>query len=98
MLDPTLALALQHIGLSEAVIQALNEMHNDLDMQRHLNYLLWSMHKGRVKNPPAWYTASLKNDWTAPTDMPTDWEPTVLTFRVDETTFGQFKKEMAEGK
>jgi hypothetical protein len=34
----------------------------------------------------------------APHGMPTDWLPTVLHFRVDETTFVEFTRDLREDK
>jgi len=56
------------------------------------------MEQRKVHTPPAWYTASLKHNWNAPRGMPSDWLPTVLHFRVDESTFAQVEREMREEK
>jgi hypothetical protein len=56
------------------------------------------MEQCKVHTPPAWYTASLKHNWNAPQSMPNDWLPTVLHFRVDETTFAKIECEMREEK
>jgi hypothetical protein len=60
--------------------------------QTHALYCLWIMDKGRVRNPPAWYTALLIHNWNALHGMPDDWLPTVLHFRVDENTLPQEQK------
>ena len=54
--------------------------------------------QARVHAPPAWLTASLKNDWQPSSDMPLDLTPQVLTFRIDEQTFMQYIKEQREQK
>jgi hypothetical protein len=54
------------------------------------------MDHDKVHVPPAWLTASLKGGWRAPHGMPSDWLPTVLQFRVDENTFGEFTREIRE--
>jgi len=56
------------------------------------------MEQGKVHTPPAWITASLKNDWQPARDMPSDLTPQVLTFRVDESTFAQIERETCEEK
>ncbi len=84
----------EEIGLSEKSVTGLIEEHGELVVQRHAMYCLWLMGKGKVHNPPAWLTASIKGDWSAPYGMPSEWEPTVLHFRVDETTFVEFTREM----
>ncbi len=45
---------------------------------------------------PAWFTASLKHKWNAPTGMPSDWLRKVVNFRVDENTFMRIECEMRE--
>jgi hypothetical protein len=70
----------------------------ELAGQTHAMYCFWMMVQGKVKIPPAWLTASLKGDWSAPYGMPSDWLPTVLHFRVDENTFAQIEREMHEEK
>lgn len=67
-------------------------------MQRHTMYCPWMMDQGKVHVPPAWLTASLKGDWSAPHRMPNDWLPTVLRFRVDESTFVEFGRKIREDK
>jgi hypothetical protein len=59
---------------------------------------LWMMEQRKVHTPPAWYTASLKHNWNTPRGMPSDWLPTVLHFRVDESTFAKVEREMREEK
>jgi hypothetical protein len=76
----------------------LIEEYGELDVQRHAMYCLWMMDQGKVHVPPAWFTASLKGDWSAPQDMPSNWLPTVLHFRVDENTFAEFTRELREDK
>ena len=56
------------------------------------------MEQGKVPIPPAWYTASLKHNWNASRGMSSDWLPTVLHFRVHETTFAQIEREMRKEK
>jgi hypothetical protein len=58
------------IGLSEKSAARLIEEHGELDVQRHAMYCLWMMDRGKVHIPPAWLTASLKGDWSAPHGMP----------------------------
>ena len=84
------------IGLSEKSAALLIDEYGELDVQRHAMYCLWMMDRGKVHVPPAWLTASLKGEWTAPHGMPCDWLPTVLRFRVDETTFVEFARDMRE--
>jgi hypothetical protein len=72
--------------------------HGELDVQRHAMYCLWMMDQGKVHIPPAWLTASLRRDWSAPCGMPSNWLPTVLHFRVDENTFVDFTREIREDK
>jgi len=61
-------------------------------------YCLWMMDQGKVYVPPAWLTASLRDDWSALRGMTSDWLPTVLRFPVDENTFAEFAREIREGK
>ena len=56
------------------------------------------MDQGRLRVPPAWLTASLKGDWSAPHGMPSDGLPTLLHFRLDEDMFAEFVREVREGK
>jgi hypothetical protein len=93
-----IVLLTQEIGLSEKSAALLIEEHGELDVQRHAMYCLWMMDQGKVHVPPAWLTASLKGDWSAPPGMPAEWEPTVLHFRVDETTFVEFTRELREDR
>ena len=52
-----------------------------------------------MHTPPAWYTVSLKHNWSAPHgSMPSNWMPMVLHFRVDENTLAQIGREMREEK
>jgi hypothetical protein len=44
----------------------LIEEHGKLVMQRHAMCCLWMMNQGKVHVPPAWSTASLKGEWSAP--------------------------------
>jgi hypothetical protein len=88
----------ESIGLSERTATALIGEYGELAVQRHAMYCLWMIEKGKVHNPPAWFTASLKGDWTALYGMPGDWLPTVLEFRVDENTFVQFHRELRQDK
>jgi hypothetical protein len=88
----------QEIGLSGKSATLLIEEHGELDVQRHAMCCLWMMDQGKVHVPPAWLTASLKGDWGAPQGMPSNWLPTVLHFRVDETTFVEFTREIREDK
>ncbi len=93
-----IVLLTQEIGLSEKSAALLIEEHGELDVQRHAMCCLWMMDQGKVHVPPAWLTASLRGDWSAPPGMPSDWLPTVLHFRVDETTFVEFTRELREDK
>jgi hypothetical protein len=74
------------------------EEHGGLDVQLHAMYCLWMMDQGKVHVPPAWLTASLKGDWSAPHGMPSDSLPTVLRFRIDENTFVEFTCIIREDK
>ena len=84
------------IVLSERSAALLIEEHDELDVQRHAMYCLWMMNRAKVHFAPAWLTASLRGDWSAPNGMPSDWLPTVLHFRVDENTFAEFTRETRE--
>jgi hypothetical protein len=86
------------IGLSEESASALIDEFGELAAQRHAMHCWYAMDKGKVKNPPAWFTASLKHDWSAPYGMPLDWLPSVLHFRIDENTFVEFECEMRKEK
>ena len=86
------------IGLSQEAAMALIEEFGELEAEKHAMYCLWMMDQGKVHVPPAWLTASLKGDWSAPPGMPGNWLPTVLRFRVDETTFIEFTRNIREGK
>ena len=88
----------EKIGLSEKSAALMSEEYGELDVQRHAMYCLWMMDQGKVHDPPAWLTASLRGDWSAPPAMPSHWLPTVLHFRVDETTFVEFTRELREDK
>jgi hypothetical protein len=92
------AILVKETGLSERSAALLIEEHCELDVQRHAMYCLWMMDQGRVRSPPAWLTASLKGDWSAPRGIPSDWLPTVLHFRVDENTFVEFTRTISEDK
>ena len=56
------------------------------------------MDQRKVHTPPAWYAALLKHNWNVPRGIPTDWLPTVLHVRGDESTFAQITREMREEK
>ena len=86
----------QEIGLSEKSAALLIEEDGELNVQHHAMYCLWMMDQGKVHIPPAWLTASLKGDWSAPHGMPSDWLPTVLHFCVDENAFVEFAGEVRE--
>ena len=92
------AILVEEIGLSEKSAALLIDEYGELDVQHHAMYCLWMMQRGKVHVPPAWLTASLKGEWSAPRGMPSEWMPTVLHFRVDETTFVEFTREMREDK
>ncbi len=91
------AILVEEIGLSEKSAVLLIDEYGELDVQRHAMYCLWMMDQGKVHVPPAWLTASLKGDWSAPYGMPSGWLPMVLHFRVDETTFAVFVREVRGG-
>ncbi len=92
------AILVEEIGLSEKSAALLIDEYGELDVQRHAMYCLWMMDQGKVHVPPAWLTASLRGDWSAPHGMPSEWLPKVLHFRVDETTFAEFAREIRESK
>ncbi len=92
------AILVEEIGLSEKSAALLIDEYGELDVQRHAMYCLWMMGQGKVHVPPAWLTASLKGDWSAPHGMPSDWLPTALLFRVDENTFIEFARKIREDK
>jgi hypothetical protein len=91
-------LLIRVIGLSETTAQALIEQYGELKVQQHALRCIWLMERKRVHTPPAWLTASVKNDWQPARDMPSDLTPQVLTFRVDAGTFAQIEREMREEK
>jgi hypothetical protein len=93
-----MAVLVEKIGLSEKSAALLIEEYGELDVQRHAMYCLWMMDQGKVHVPPAWLTASLNGDWSAPHGMPSEWLPTVLRFRVDENTFAEFTREIRANK
>jgi hypothetical protein len=86
-------LLIRLIGLSETAAQALIEQYGEMKVQKHALRCIWLSEHGRVHTPPAWLTASLKNDWQPTRDMPSDLTPQVLTFRIDEQTFMQYVRE-----
>ncbi len=90
------AILVEHIGLSEKSAALLIEEYGELAVQRHAMYCIWMMNQGKVHIPPAWLTASLRGDWSAPHGMPNEWLPTVLHFRVDESTFVEFTRTIRE--
>ena len=92
------AISVEEIGLSEKSAALLIEEHGELDVQRHAMYCLWMMDRGKVHIPPAWLTASLRRDWSAPNGMPNDWLPAMLLFRIDENTVAEFTRDIREGK
>ena len=92
MKEQLIQILIEHIGLSAESAQTLIQTYGELDVQRHAMYFLYAMNQGRVKIPPAWFTASLKHNWSAPVGMPPGWEPTVLRFRIDENTFAEIQK------
>ncbi len=97
-MDELMQLLTEVIGLSrETAIKLIDEF-GELAVQRHAMHCLCAMETGRVKSPPAWFTASLKNNWSAPYGMPSEWLPTVLCFRMDENTFMQIEREVREEK
>ena len=86
-------LLIRVIGLSETAAQALIEQYGEMKVQEHALRCVWLMDRKRVHTPPAWLTASLKNDWQPARDMPSDLTPQVLTFRIDEQTFMRYVRE-----
>ncbi len=92
------AILMEKIGLSEKSAAGLIEEYGELDVQRHAMYCLWMMNQGKAHFPPAWLTASLRSDWSAPHGMPSDWLPTILHFRVDESTFVEFQRMLRATK
>lgn len=93
-----MAILVGEIGLSEKSAAMLIKEYGELKVQRHAMYCLWLMDQGRVHTPPAWLTASLKGEWSAPRGMPRDWMPGVLHFRVDENTFAEFSRILRKEK
>ncbi len=91
-----LKLLIEHIGLSKESAMAFVDQYGQLEVQRQAMYCLWMMDQGKVHTPPAWFTASLKHKWNAPSGMPSDWLPKVLNFRVDEATFMRIEREMCK--
>ena len=86
-------LLIRMIGLSETAANALIGEHGEPKVQEHALRCIWLMERRRVHTPPAWLTASLKNDWQPTRDMPADLTPRVMTFRIDEQTFMQYVNE-----
>ena len=91
-------LLIRVIGLSETAAQALIDEYGELKVQEHALRCIWLSEHGRVHTPPAWLTASLKNDWQPARDMPSDLTPQVMTFRIDAATFAQIEREMHQEK
>jgi hypothetical protein len=91
-------LLIRVIGLSETAAKALIGQYGEPKVQEHALRCIWLMDRKRVHTPPAWLTASLKNDWQPARDMPLDLAPQTLTFRIDEQTFMQYVKEQREQK
>ena len=52
----------EDIGLSVKAATTLIAEFGELAVKTHAMYCLFEMDQGRVKNPPAWFTASLKNN------------------------------------
>lgn len=86
-----------HIRLSPENAESLVVQFGELAAQTHAAYCLWLIRQGKVENPPAWFTASLKHNWGPPRGIPDDWLPTVMHFRVDESTFMEIAKEQHNG-
>ncbi len=92
------AILVEEIGLSEKSAALLIGEYGELDVHHRAMYCRWMMDQGKVHIPPAWLTASLRGDWSAPHGMPSGWLPTVLHFRVDENTFVEFARETRESR
>ena len=91
-------LLIRMIGLSETAAQALIGQYGEMKVQEHALRCIWLIDRKRVHTPPAWLTASLRNDWQPSSDMPLDLAPQVMTFRIDEQTFMQYVKEQRHEK
>jgi hypothetical protein len=91
-------LLIHMIGLSETAAKALIGQYGEKQVQEHALRCIWLMDRKRVHTPPAWLTASLKNDWQPARDIPFDLTPQTLTFRIDEQTFMQYVNEPRRGK
>jgi hypothetical protein len=91
-------LLIRVIGLSEIAAKALIGEHGEPKVQEHALRCIWLMDRKRVHTPPAWLTASLKNDWQPSRDMPLDLTPQTLTFRIDEQTFLKYVNEQRREK
>lgn len=98
MKDQLILILTETIHLSQEAATALIDEYGEHAAQTHVMYCLWMIDKGKVQNPPAWYTASLKHNWNAPHGMPSDWLPTVMHFRVDENTFAEITRSIREDK
>lgn len=97
-MDELMQVLIEGIGLSEESAKALIDEFGELAVQNHAMHCLYAMEKGRVKSPPAWFTASLRNNWAAPTGMPREWLPNVMHFRLDENTFIEIEREVRKQK
>ncbi len=95
-MEELLRMLIEDIGLSTESVRALIDEFGESAVQTHAMRCLYAMDQGRVKNPPAWFTASLKNNWSAPYGMPNNWLPTVMHFRLDEHTFVEIERDMRE--
>jgi hypothetical protein len=84
------------IGLSATAATSLVGQFGEIKAQEHTLRCIWLMERKRVHTPPAWLTASLKNDWQPARDMPLDLTPQTLTFRIDEQTFMLYVREVQE--
>jgi hypothetical protein len=90
-------LLLGELGMSIRTGQNLIDRYGELKVQTVALQCLWILRQGtKIRTPAAWMTSALENEWAAPPDMPPEWQPTVLTFRVDDDTFLRFIREMRE--
>ena len=78
------------IGVSEEDQAQIFRTYDAPRIHRHAAYTIYGMQtKAAIKNPVAWFKASLRGNWNAPPGFGAQQQ--VLYFRIDESTWARME-------
>ena len=84
------------LAISEETATALIARYDEANLMRHALQTLWMMSLGRIANPPGWFIASLRGNFTPPIGFPSELQTHTITFALDATTFAEVEQCAAQ--